>query len=149
MNEKNDEELLAEMIGRYKHEFALYRMQYMIIGRLLDKKYINDLSEKYPDEIVYVYGDNYLGLQTYIALKEKYDDIRIVCYGGGERWGENADVIEEATELSVEEFIQGYEDGLVLISILDEGEDLREQLIRSINSKKIFFVNELVSGSLL
>ncbi|SFC94448.1 hypothetical protein [Butyrivibrio sp. YAB3001] len=141
-----DDALVVEMIGRYKREFSLYRMQYLTMGRLLDEQYIRFFLEKYPREMVYVIGDNYLGMQMIHVLKDKHKDVCVVNYGGGERWGENTDVLSGIEQISMDAFFDSYCEGVVIICILNEGERLRKHISERVPIDKIYFANELILG---
>ncbi len=150
MSDYNEKSLVCQMIKRYKREFALYRMQYLTMGRLLDETYVSNFVNNIfqGKGRIYVYGSNYLGMHTYTALRKYSDGINlsVVDYGGGERWGENEVILKDATIISEDEFKEEYNEGVVIISILDKGETIREKIAEIVPINKIYFVNELVRG---
>lgn len=128
-----------ELTSIYINDLELYQNMYELMGVMLDKTYVvKRLEEKKIDKI-YIYGGGYLGIQFYNSVKDFITVLAIVDKSGGLKFS-----VDNVETVSIEEFRNRYNGEVVVITPIQFGEKIYEEIIQFVENERIYFIGEII-----
>lgn len=132
----NEEKRLLDL---YAERAAVYRVQYEVMGALLDKCRVNKIICHMKWEDIYIYGGAYLGVFTWMCFNE-YVNIKGIV----DKKSTLYVPLKNVPIMSIEMMREKYNNEPVIITPLEYGNSIKEELITFVDASKVFFINELL-----
>ena len=127
-----------ELIDFYAYQSEIYMKSYVMMGRLLDKSFIEKEVEKKKMSDVYIYGGGYLGIQLYRAISPFSNVLSLIDKSGKLL----IDSIDDIPVIDMNTFQGQYDGQLVIITPLKFYKEIYHELREFVAEDKIIFLEE-------
>ena len=126
-----------DLIDIYGYQSEIFSKSYYMMGRLLDKTFIEEEVQKRELSDIYIYGGGYLGIQLYKAIIPYVNVLSIV-----DQKGKLMIDMEDISIIDMCSFQAQYQDEIVIVTPLKYYREIYRDLRMFVAKDKIIFLEE-------
>jgi len=132
-----------ELLDAYAEELAIVECSFEIMGKLLDRDYLEKRLGYLNVQELYVYGGGYLGIQFYRACENLVKVLSVVDKQGCLRLD-----IADIPVINLERLKESYKGEDIVITPVRYYREIRRDLLTFVPKTKLFYIGEFLGGIL-
>ncbi len=136
-------EKIDELLDAYAYEMETVSSGYEMMGRMLDRKYVESRLKLAGLSDMYIYGGGYLGIQLYYAISRSVN-----VFGVVDKSGRLLLDVPDIPVVSLEKFAEIYEGQNVIITPVKFYQSIFRELSEFVPEGKLMYLGEFLGGRL-
>lgn len=136
-------ENIGELLDVYASEMEIASAGYEMMGRMLDRKYLESRLKMAGISNMFIYGGGYLGIQLYYAINQSANVLGVV-----DKSGKLLLDIPDIPVISMEGFSEIYKGQDVIITPIKFYQSIFESLSDFVPEGRMMYLGEFLGGRL-
>lgn len=133
-------ELEKQIMEEYAINYNIEAMSYEMMGKMLDKGFVEERLSMFGISDMYIYGGTYLAIQLY-RVGKNFATVKGVVDKSG-----RLAINEQKSVLTLDEFRKLYDGEKIIVTPLRFFQEIRNDLKLFVNEKDIMSIAELLMG---
>jgi len=125
----------------YVREYYIESANYRLMGKMLDKEFVNQRMKAKQIEQLYIYGGTYLGIQLYNAIEDKNKILAIA-----DKNGMLAVKMHGIPVIKIDELKKQYSGEKIIVTPLPFYSEIKAELSEFVKEHNILLIGELLEG---
>ena len=131
-------ELEKQIMEEYAINYNIEAMSYEMMGKMLDKEFVEERLSMFGISDMYIYGGTYLAIQLY-RVGKNFATVKGVVDKSG-----RLAINEQKSVLTLDEFRKLYDGEKIIVTPLRFFQEIRNDLKLFVNEKDIMSIAELL-----